>query len=58
VLFWNDSVPNGISSSHSAGSKTRLSAGTYTFSVYVGNTWSFGDWDLARWSVLVLGVMR
>lgn len=58
VLFWDDSVPNGMASSHAAGSKYRLSAGTYTFSVYVGNTWSSGDWDLARWNVLVLGVMR
>lgn len=58
VLFWDDSVPNGMMSSHAAGSKTRLSAGTYTFSVYVGNNWTFGDWDLSRWSVLLMGVMR
>lgn len=58
VLFWNDSVPDGLASSHSASSKVRLNAGTYTFSFYVGNTWSFGDWDLHRWSILILGVMR
>jgi hypothetical protein len=49
---------NGYGLSHSTSAKATLSAGYHTFSIYFGNDWYQGSYDLGSWSCTLLGVMR
>jgi len=57
AVSWSDSGVANYTTSHSGTGKTRLSAGSYTFSINVFNDYG-GTWDLLNWGVLILGVMR
>jgi len=57
-LDWADTAYGGVTQSHIASAKVFLGAGTHTFTMWVGNNWTDGTWDLAAWGVTFLGVMR
>jgi predicted phage tail protein len=54
----DNSCQAGFATSFATSGKTNVSAGTHTFTVYVGNTWPRGNWNLAAWGMTILGVMR
>jgi hypothetical protein len=57
-LDTSNSCLAAYTSAFGATGKTTVAAGAHTFTFYVGNDWTAGAWDLAQWSVLLLGVMR
>lgn len=56
--YASDSNINGYALSHATSGRARLGRGTHTFTIHFNNDWNQGTWNLARWSVTLLGVMR
>lgn len=57
-LVASDSAVQEMSLSHTTSAKVRLTPGTHTFTLHVGNDWHQGAWDLGNWAMTLLGVMR
>lgn len=62
VMNWDNSAHEFFKSTFSGSGKAAISAGTHTFTVEVGNLVGYnsqrGYWNLGKWAVVILGVMR
>jgi hypothetical protein len=58
ILHQSNSGMSGYNQTFSTATRTTVGPGAHTFTVSFGNDWSVGWYQLGRWSVTLLGVMR
>lgn len=58
VLYASDSATKSLTTSHVASVVTTVGVGTHQFTLWFGNDWHTGEWDLGGWSITILGVKR